>query len=147
MFFEGDRIVAVREMILADDTEGLVRTFMVRTASAHSIRAAKSPDSSGWSILTSPWITWPVEPSTVMNYKAKTLTVGGVTLKAGDVITVDGSTGQVIQGEVKMLQPVRHRPIPSAPNLRAARASAGVSALVRTFMVRTASAHSIRAAK
>ncbi|GAB6845493.1 pyruvate,orthophosphate dikinase [Methylorubrum rhodinum] len=40
-----------------------------------------------------------------IDYKAQTLTVGGVTLKAGEVITVDGSTGQVIQGEVKMLQP------------------------------------------
>jgi pyruvate, orthophosphate dikinase len=35
-----------------------------------------------------------------IDYKAQTLTVGGVTLKAGDVITIDGSTGQVIQGEV-----------------------------------------------
>ncbi|KQQ29242.1 pyruvate phosphate dikinase [Methylobacterium sp. Leaf123] len=40
-----------------------------------------------------------------IDYNAETLTVGGVTLKAGDVITIDGSTGQVIQGEVKMLQP------------------------------------------
>ncbi len=32
-------------------------------------------------------------------------TVGGTTLKAGDKITIDGSTGQVIQGEVKMLEP------------------------------------------
>ncbi len=40
-----------------------------------------------------------------IDYKAQTLTVGGVTLKAGDIITIDGSTGQVIQGEVKMLQP------------------------------------------
>jgi pyruvate,orthophosphate dikinase len=40
-----------------------------------------------------------------IDYKAKTLTVGGITLKAGDKITVDGSTGQVIQGEVKMLEP------------------------------------------
>ena len=40
-----------------------------------------------------------------IDYKAQTLTVGGVTLKAGDVITIDGSTGQVIEGEVKMLQP------------------------------------------
>ncbi|WP_232628459.1 pyruvate, phosphate dikinase [Methylobacterium sp. Leaf118] len=40
-----------------------------------------------------------------IDYKAQTMTVGGVTLKAGEVITVDGSTGQVIQGEVKMLQP------------------------------------------
>ncbi|AWN36323.1 pyruvate, phosphate dikinase [Methylobacterium radiodurans] len=40
-----------------------------------------------------------------IDYKAKTLTVGGVTLKAGDRLTIDGSTGQVLQGEVKMLEP------------------------------------------
>ncbi|HEV7438992.1 MAG TPA: pyruvate, phosphate dikinase [Methylobacterium sp.] len=40
-----------------------------------------------------------------IDYKAKTLSVGGVTLKAGDRITIDGSTGQVLQGEVKMLAP------------------------------------------
>ncbi|MDR7037465.1 pyruvate,orthophosphate dikinase [Methylobacterium sp. BE186] len=40
-----------------------------------------------------------------IDYKAGTLTVGGVTLKAGDRITIDGSTGQVLQGEVKMLEP------------------------------------------
>ncbi len=42
---------------------------------------------------------------------------------------------------------VRHRPMPSAPNLRAVSASSGVSALVRTFMRRTPSAHSMRVAK
>ncbi|MEA1832773.1 pyruvate, phosphate dikinase [Methylobacterium durans] len=40
-----------------------------------------------------------------IDYKAGTLSVGGVTLKAGDRITIDGSTGQVLQGEVKMLEP------------------------------------------
>ena len=40
-----------------------------------------------------------------IDYKAQTLKVGNVTLKAGDRITIDGSTGQVIQGEVKMLEP------------------------------------------
>ncbi|MGU3540943.1 pyruvate, phosphate dikinase [Methylobacterium sp. A54F] len=40
-----------------------------------------------------------------IDYKAQTLTVGGVTLKAGERITIDGSTGQVLQGEVKMLEP------------------------------------------
>ncbi|KAB1070386.1 pyruvate, phosphate dikinase [Methylobacterium planeticum] len=40
-----------------------------------------------------------------IDYKAKTLSVGGVTLKAGDRITIDGSTGQVLQGEVTMLEP------------------------------------------
>ncbi|GJE59343.1 pyruvate, phosphate dikinase [Methylobacterium trifolii] len=40
-----------------------------------------------------------------IDYKARTMTVGGTTLKAGDRITVDGSTGQVLLGEVKMLAP------------------------------------------
>ncbi len=40
-----------------------------------------------------------------IDYKAQTMTVGGQTLKAGDKITIDGSTGQVILGEVAMLEP------------------------------------------
>ena len=42
---------------------------------------------------------------------------------------------------------VRDRPIPSAPKLRAARASAGVSALARTRNLRSASAQPIKVAK
>ncbi|UMY16090.1 pyruvate, phosphate dikinase [Methylobacterium organophilum] len=40
-----------------------------------------------------------------IDYKAKTLSVAGKTLNEGDVITIDGATGQVIEGEVKMLEP------------------------------------------
>ncbi|MBF9231848.1 pyruvate, phosphate dikinase [Microvirga alba] len=40
-----------------------------------------------------------------VDYKAQTLTVAGQTLKKGDVITVDGGNGQVLLGQVKMLQP------------------------------------------
>ncbi|MFG1301533.1 pyruvate, phosphate dikinase [Xanthobacter sp. V3C-3] len=36
---------------------------------------------------------------------AQTLTVGGETYKKGDFITIDGGTGQVLAGEVAMLQP------------------------------------------
>ncbi len=36
---------------------------------------------------------------------ARTMTVRGVTLKAGDVITLDGSTGEVMDGEVPTIQP------------------------------------------
>jgi hypothetical protein len=39
--------------------------------------------------------------------------VGGVTLKAGDRITIDGSNGQVMQGSVEM---VESRARPSRPN-------------------------------
>ena len=37
--------------------------------------------------------------------KMGTLTVGGVTLKRGEIITIDGATGQVFKGRVPMRQP------------------------------------------
>lgn len=40
-----------------------------------------------------------------VDYKAGTLSVAGTVLKAGDRITIDGSTGQVLLGEVAMLEP------------------------------------------
>ncbi len=40
-----------------------------------------------------------------IDYAAQTLTVSGQTFKKGDIITIDGSTGQVLAGEVPMLQP------------------------------------------
>ena len=40
-----------------------------------------------------------------VDYAAGTATAGGVTLKKGEVITIDGSSGQVLQGRVAMLEP------------------------------------------
>jgi pyruvate,orthophosphate dikinase len=40
-----------------------------------------------------------------VDFAKKTMTVGGKTLKAGDVITVDGTAGQVLIGSVAMLEP------------------------------------------
>ena len=40
-----------------------------------------------------------------VDYAAQTLSVAGRTLRKGDRITLDGSTGQVLVGEVKMLEP------------------------------------------
>ncbi|MDB5508971.1 MAG: pyruvate, phosphate dikinase [Hyphomicrobiales bacterium] len=40
-----------------------------------------------------------------VDYAAQTLVAMGRTLKKGDIITVDGSTGQVLEGSVAMLQP------------------------------------------
>ncbi len=40
-----------------------------------------------------------------VDYAAQTLTAMGRVLKKGDIITVDGSTGQVLEGAVDMLQP------------------------------------------
>ncbi len=40
-----------------------------------------------------------------VDYKKGTMTTGGVTFVKGDVITIDGSLGQVMAGEIAMLQP------------------------------------------
>jgi pyruvate, orthophosphate dikinase len=40
-----------------------------------------------------------------IDYAKGMITAMGVTLKAGDIITIDGSTGQVLQGRVAMQQP------------------------------------------
>ncbi len=40
-----------------------------------------------------------------VDYKAGTMTSGGVTFRKGDIITIDGGTGQVMQGEIAMLKP------------------------------------------
>src|SRR6478735_4780921 len=40
-----------------------------------------------------------------VDYAAQTLTVAGQTLKKGEVLTIDGSNGQVLLGQVKMLEP------------------------------------------
>ncbi|MFL5119076.1 MAG: pyruvate, phosphate dikinase [Microvirga sp.] len=40
-----------------------------------------------------------------VDYAAQTMSVGGVTVAKGETITIDGSTGQVLQGSVKMLEP------------------------------------------
>src|SRR5262249_57426289 len=41
-----------------------------------------------------------------VDYRTQTLTAGGVVLKKGDTLTIDGATGQVLAGAVPMLEPV-----------------------------------------
>src|SRR5690242_11992991 len=40
-----------------------------------------------------------------IDYSSGTMTAGGHTFKKGDLITVDGSTGQVLAGKVEMIEP------------------------------------------
>jgi len=40
-----------------------------------------------------------------INYAAQTMTAGGVTLKRGDILTIDGGSGHVIEGAVPMVRP------------------------------------------
>src|SRR6202451_4105442 len=40
-----------------------------------------------------------------VDYRAQTMSAGGTTLKKGETLTIDGSTGQVLAGEVPMREP------------------------------------------
>ena len=40
-----------------------------------------------------------------IDYAKETMTAGGVTLKKGDILTIDGGAGQVMQGAVPMVKP------------------------------------------
>ncbi len=40
-----------------------------------------------------------------VDYAAQTMTSGAATLKRGDIVTIDGSTGQVLAGRVRMMEP------------------------------------------
>ena len=40
-----------------------------------------------------------------IDYEAETMTAGGVTLKKGDIVTIDGASGEVMQGAVPMVKP------------------------------------------
>jgi pyruvate,orthophosphate dikinase len=40
-----------------------------------------------------------------VDYRAQTMTAGGITMKKGDILTIDGSTGQVLEGRVPMQEP------------------------------------------
>jgi pyruvate, orthophosphate dikinase len=40
-----------------------------------------------------------------VDYRAQTMTASGVTMKKGDIITIDGATGQVLAGRVAMREP------------------------------------------
>lgn len=40
-----------------------------------------------------------------IDYAAQTLTAGGVTLKAGDMLSIDGTTGQVMAGSLPLVKP------------------------------------------
>jgi pyruvate,orthophosphate dikinase len=40
-----------------------------------------------------------------VDYAAQSMTAGNATLKRGDIVTIDGSTGQVLAGRVRMIEP------------------------------------------
>jgi len=95
----GKSVILVRNETSPEDIHGMHAAAGILTArggmTSHAAVVARGmgrPCVSGASALR-------------VNAELKTLTASGVTLKEGDIITIDGSTGQVIIGEVAMRQP------------------------------------------
>ncbi|MSO95537.1 MAG: pyruvate, phosphate dikinase [Thermoleophilia bacterium] len=96
---EGDDVILVRWETTPDDIHGLIRARGVLTAhggmTSHAAVVARGmgkPCVAGCEGLS-------------IDVRAGTVTIGEHTLKAGDVITIDGGTGRVIVGPVRLVPP------------------------------------------
>ncbi|MBT3070650.1 pyruvate, phosphate dikinase [Rhodomicrobium sp. Az07] len=95
----GKSVILVRNETSPEDIHGMHAAAGILTArggmTSHAAVVARGmgrPCVSGASALR-------------INAELKTVSASGVTLKEGDIITVDGSTGQVMVGEIAMRQP------------------------------------------
>lgn len=96
---KGDAVILVRPETTPDDIHGIVAAQGVLTSrggmTSHAAIVARGmgkPAVTGCEALR-------------INLAEGVFTVGDVTVKAGDVITIDGGTGRVIQGEVETVAP------------------------------------------
>ncbi len=96
---QGKSVILVREETNPDDVHGMLAAQGVLTArggkTSHAAVVARGfgiPCVAGAEALE-------------VNVKAKTLTVGDVVLREGDVLTMDGSSGAVYKGELKLIAP------------------------------------------
>jgi pyruvate,orthophosphate dikinase len=96
---QGKTVILVRTETSPEDIHGMHAAAGILTArggmTSHAAVVARGmgrPCVSGASALR-------------INTELGTLSAGDVTLKEGDLITIDGSTGQVIKGQVAMRQP------------------------------------------
>lgn len=96
---EGEKVILVRTETTPDDIHGVVVAQGVLTSrggmTSHAAVVARGmgkPCVCGCEALN-------------IDYIAKKMTVGDLEIKEGDIITIDGSTGQVIFGEVPLVSP------------------------------------------
>jgi pyruvate, orthophosphate dikinase len=96
---KGDKVVLVRDETNPDDVHGMYASEGILTArggkTSHAAvvaRGAGKPCVVGADALR-------------IDYRAKQFTANGTTVKQGDVISIDGATGEVVLGEVKLVEP------------------------------------------
>ncbi len=95
----GEKVILVRTETTPDDIHGIVAAQGILTSrggmTSHAAVVARGmgkPCVCGCEVLK-------------ISYEAQQFTVGDTVIKKGDVISIDGSTGQVIVGSVPMIDP------------------------------------------
>jgi pyruvate,orthophosphate dikinase len=95
----GERVILVREETSPEDIHGMHAAAGILTTrggmTSHAAVVARGmgrPCVSGAGSLR-------------IDVKGRTISVGGITLKAGDIVTIDGGTGEVMAGAVPTVQP------------------------------------------
>jgi len=95
----GEKVVLVRNETAPDDIHGIVHSQGVLTArggmTSHAAVVARG--------MGKPCVCGC--ESIKIDNDGKTFTANGVTVKEGDIITLDGATGKVMLGEVPMIEP------------------------------------------
>ncbi|TSD87451.1 pyruvate, phosphate dikinase [Mycobacterium sp. KBS0706] len=95
----GDKVILVREETSPEDIHGMhAAAGILTTRGGMTSHAAVVARGMGRACVSG-------AGELRIDTKAKTVSVGGVTLKAGDVITIDGAAGEVMKGEVPTVQP------------------------------------------
>ncbi|MGH3100615.1 MAG: putative PEP-binding protein, partial [Thermoleophilia bacterium] len=96
---EGEAVILVRWETTPDDIHGMIAAQGILTAhggmTSHAAVVARGmgkPCVAGCEALS-------------LDMDAKTMSLNGTTLKEGETLTIDGGTGEVIAGEVKLIPP------------------------------------------
>jgi pyruvate,orthophosphate dikinase len=95
----GEKVILVREETKPDDIHGFFAAQGILTSrggrTSHAAVVARS--------MGRPCVSGCEE--IVINHQAREAVISGVTLREGDIITIDGSTGSVYQGQVPTIEP------------------------------------------
>jgi pyruvate, orthophosphate dikinase len=90
----GEKVVLVRNETSPEDVHGMMVSQGILTARGGLVSHA--------AVVARGWGTPAVVGADSVKISGKQFTVGDVTVKEGDVISIDGSTGEVILGEMKL---------------------------------------------
>ena len=93
---EGKKVILVRNETSPEDVHGMMVSEGILTARGGLVSHA--------AVVARGWGTPAVVGAEAVHIDGKQFSVGDVVVKEGDVISIDGATGEVILGELKMTQ-------------------------------------------